>query len=257
MDKRHKTDVTSSEQASREIRRLIKEAIRVPGGNWLLHPSIPLWLFKRHPKAQRNSVLSRLRKCAGVFDVDKAGLPRFVPNSGALYAVTGATRCEFAIESMGKDATLPGELWPEEQSEKEMANFFLDELRHVEPGIGTKHSIALVANRRDAKLVDVAIKKVPMGFKSLGAFYFALGLWDGENTLRKTALEIRRIRPRGKEFIPGAIIRGTAILVSRNQAISNKWKKKKWSLALERARTSRARSGGNGSIAEHTARILQ
>ncbi len=251
-----------------EISDVIKGSISIPGSGWKLHPAVPLRMIKRHPRAQRASVLRRLKRAiAGEgFIKDKAGLPRIVPNNGHFYAVTGATRTELAIETSGGHGTIPCEVWPTEQTEQQMAEFFLDELRHVVPGIGTKHDLALVAKRRDAKLVQNAIQKIPGANKSVGCFYFILKMKAGEVLLEQTVREIVKTWPKqalsSQSVFPGSIVRGVALLLRSGRPVARKFRVQHGPRVIspvevqKDARLRKTGNGGRGTISSHVADVL-
>lgn len=237
------------------LRQVLNDATRIPGRDWLFHPAVPLALIVRHPVAQRNSPLDLLRKKGGKFDANKAGLPRVVPNASKAYAVTGATRVEWAKEA--GQTTTPAEIWPEEMSVKEMATFFLDELQHIEPNIRITQKLGEVAEKPAALAVRNARAQLP-GTTVIGAFRIIYGQKNGAILLQRTVTELKRTWPRSIKEISAPVIRGMALLLSvPGGTVARKWRKLSPQILLQRARTRLAQHGGKGSMASHVAALLK
>lgn len=229
------------------------ETIAIPGRDWRLHPAIPVDLITRHPKAQRSSPLAVLRK-KGKFDPNKAGLPRLVPNGTRFYAVTGATRSEWAKEN--GVTTMPAEVWPREMSVKGMADFFLDELQHVEPNIRTKQAIGEVAEKPIALAVRAAREELP-GTNIIGAFRTVYGRKNGAALLQRTVRELKRTWPNAISGITAPVVSGMALLLESDGKIARKWRSLGPQLLLQRARTRQAQHGGKGAVSTHVAALLK
>lgn len=246
------------------IGQILSEAVRIPGSQWGFHPAFPTKLARRSAKAQRASPLPRLMKKGGDFDKDKAGTPEIIPNGVMGDVVIGATRFEWAQKA--GVPSLPVKIWlGPTQDVAGHAERFLNELESVRPGTGTTHNLATLAKRQSAALVNEALKSLP-STRSVGVFYSILGTRaSGANTpvareridlLRKTVQAICKVKPEGGDNLPGDVIAAVSRLVEQGLPIASKWRKEPWSLAVEKARTMRARRGGQGLLTEYLATVL-
>jgi hypothetical protein len=236
-----------------EVAKIRKEVQRIPGRDWGFHSSVPVGLIARHPEAQRPSPLAVLRK-KGKYDPNKAGLPRLVPNGAKFYAVTGATRTEWATEN--GQTTTPAEVWPDEMSVRGMAEFFLDELQHVEPNIRIKQRLGEVAGKPVALAVKEAREELD-GTAVIGALRTIYGKKNGASLLPKTVKELKRTWPRSLSEIPATVISGMALLLDSGETVARKWRGLTPQMLLQRARTRQAQHGGKGTLASHVAMLLK
>lgn len=236
-----------------EVRKNVQT---IPGRKWGFHPAVPLSLIIRHPEAQRPSTLDRLRKKAGEYDANKAGFPRLVPNGQKFYAVTGATRTEWAGES--GMSTTPAEVWPEEMSVGGMAAFFLDELVHVQPGGRMVQKIGEVALKPIALAVKEARARYLGSANIVGAFRTIYQKKNGPALIRRTVDELQRLWPDAQfGTVSASVVAGMCIVLENKQKPANKWKGLGPQVLLEKARTRQARQGGKGSVAAHVAAVLR
>jgi hypothetical protein len=234
-----------------EVRKNVQS---IPGRKWGFHPAVPIDLITRHPEAQRPSPLAVLRKKGKTYDANKAGLPRLVPNGEKFYAVTGATRTEWANES--GERTTPAEIWPEEMSVKGMAEFFLDELQHVEPNIRVTQKLGEVAEKEIAIAVKQAREELE-GTPVIGAFYTIYKKKNGPALLQRTVKELKKTWPRAISDISATVISGMAILLESGASPNRKWRSLGPQMLLQRARTRQAQHGGKGTIASHVSALLK
>lgn len=235
------------------VETVLAEAQPIPGRKWKFHPAVPLEIVTRHDVAQRASPLAVLRK-KGKFDPNKAGLPRLVPNGTRFYAVTGATRSEWAKEN--GERTTPAEVWPENMPVKGQAEFFLDELQHVEPNIRVKQQLGEVAEKAIAIAVREARAQLP-GTQIIGAFRTIYGKKNGAALLDRTVKELKRMWPRQIAGISAPVVAGTALLISSDTRPADKWRKIGPQMLLHRARTRQMAHGGKGALSVHVAALLK
>lgn len=244
---------TASQKSIGEIR---KAAMPIPGRTWLFHPAVPVGLITRHPTAQRASTLTNLKnKNEGRgFDADMAGVPRLCPNGSKFYAVTGATRTEWASE-VG-EPTMPAEIWPDEMPVKEMAEKFLHETVNTPPNICTTQRLGVLAEER----IALAVKEAQEELRPtviVGAFRSIYRKKNGPALLKKTVAALKKMWPRNIKEISAPVVSGMALLLLSGGTPATKWRRLGPKMLLERARLRQASFGGKGNLPSHVAALLK
>lgn len=238
-----------------EMKQILKEAIPIPNSTWKFHPSVPVGMIKRNTKAQRASPLTRLkRKTGGVFNPALAGVIRVVPNGTGFDAVIGATRAEFALDTHGPKYTIPVEVYPNELSEPEQASMFLDELVHNPPGTDTKHKIGVVTGRDNFLRVEKA--RLALGeTKSVGALTHIEAEY-GPAILERVTELARKMYKKNVRLVPGAVLRGIALVLTSGGAIRKIWYRRSARELLQKAQLRQGRYAGKGNVFTHVAAVL-
>lgn len=236
----------------------VRQGVKIPGSEWVLHPAVPVGMMERHKKAQRASTLRRLMKKTGEqFDLGIAGVIRIVPNGDKFYPVIGATRAEYAKLIHGPDYTMPAEILSREADVKEMAKLFMDELVSNPPGTEVKHEIGVVTGRQ--KYLDVENAREALLYnKSIGALTMIRQQKDGGELLKAVVAEVTRLWPRDVRNIPASVLRGVAHVLTRknHKPIQAKWKRIGPKVLQLRAREKKAKSGGKSLMYRHVADLL-